>query len=294
MTSLVASLPAFGRALQRALWSVNPEQRAQLAEALARLAERETDHRFANALNRAFAPIARRFTAQLAAQLARLGQHVAEAAQNVGGLLVESAEPSDRERSRVDEILAASRLRDWADRHLRPVYGERYLRVAEVVVETVNAQLSLGVMLPDPVAQRVIAEGGRRVGLLDLAADTREALFRTIELARLEGLGPPAVARLIRSEVPAGRFVNAGPRYRAELIARTETLHAQRFSSLEVYRSAETVVSVQMWDNLSGFGDSECVGRDGQIVSFDRAEYEMASTHPACTLGFAPVVAGAL
>lgn len=289
MTALAQVLPALSRSLRHA-HLLDDQQAQSLAESLTRLAEQARNRRFMAALDQALAPVERGFANQLVEKFARLGQHVARVAAQEGGLIVEAADPTRAERGRVSQIVNAAGLGAWARRELKPIYGERYLSVAQRIVETVNTELSLGLMLPDPLAQKIVAEGGRRLGLLDLTADTREALFRIIAQARVEGLGAKAVGRLIRDQVPAGRFINAGPRYRAELIARTETLHAQRYSSLEVYRAADTIDAVMMHDNLTAFGDPECMGRDGQVVSFDDAETEMANEHPNGTLGFSPVV----
>ena len=154
---------------------------------------------------------------------------------------------------------------------------------------TINTVLNLGVNLPDPVAREIVAAGGRRAGLLDITGDTRRALFRSLADGRAAGEGPPALARRIRSQVPSGRFTNAGPRYRANLIARTETLHAQRVSSLETYRASDVVTGIVAFDNQTEYGDEECVARDGRVFTFEEAEAEMASEHPQGSLNFGPV-----
>jgi len=89
--------------------------------------------------------------------------------------------------------------------------------------------------------------------------------------------------------VPAGRFVNAGPKYRAELIARTETKYAQNVSSVLAYRQSPAVIAVQVLDAQLGPTDEECELLDGRVVSLDEAERLAEEEHPNGTRNFAPV-----
>jgi len=128
------------------------------------------------------------------------------------------------------------------------------------------------------------------MGLIDIAEDTKRAIFRALAEGRSLGEGPPAVARRIREQVPAGRFVKAGPQYRANLIARTETKFAQNASSMEAYRASEVVEGVLAFDNQTGFGDADCTARDGTVYSFDDADAQTAAEHPNGTLSWAPAL----
>jgi hypothetical protein len=198
-------------------------------------------------------------------------------------------EITDREANGVEAILANAGLRDWADLHIRPTYEAHWLAVAQRSVNVINSEMHVGVQLRDRAASRIIDEGGRRLGLLDLKSDTRRALYRTIAIAREKQLGPLEIAREIQSQVPKGAFPHAGSRYRAELIARSETLHASRRSSFEVYRDADNVISLLAHDALLGDSDPECEDRDGREFTFEEAEAAMMDTHPQCTLNFSPV-----
>ena len=175
---------------------------------------------------------------------------------------------------------------------LRPIYEQHYALVAGETLDTINQGLGLGVNLSDPAERRILAKGGTRAGLVDLTASTRKNVARLVADGRAAGNGPAAIARAIRDQVPAGRFVNAGPRYRSMLIARTETKFAQNAASLEVYKGAPGIGGVQAFDAQgSGETDDECQDRDGQIFSFADADMELASEHPGGTLSFAPVAA---
>lgn len=235
---------------------------------------------------------------QLIRAFDRLGEHVYQASREfpIPGVALSEANGSDvggEGRNWVANVITAARLSDWAEANLRPVFEEHWLRVARRMVNLINAEIRVGVRLTDRLAGRIIATGGTRKGLVDLVGDTRIALLRTIAIAREEQLGALEIARQIRSQVPAGRFVHAGPRYRSRLIARTESLNASRVSSFEVYRDSDNVVGLRAHDALLGAdaSDPECLERDGREYTFEEAEYETASTHPQCTLNWSPVIA---
>jgi len=147
---------------------------------------------------------------------------------------------------------------------------------------------SLAIGVRDTVAELIVREGGRKAGLVDLRAETRQALLSALADAREAGFGIPQTARLIREYVPAGRFTTAGAAYRAKLIARTETRWATNVSVAQIGAAA----GFERWrafDNRTGFGDEECVARDGQEFTEDEMMAEMDAEHPNGTLSFAPV-----
>ena len=225
-------------------------------------------------------------------ELGRLAERAYEEARVLvragGNGLEEKQTPEDE--ALAERIIQGMALSQWSQDALIPAFDGHYLRTTEMTVGSINTVLNLGVNLPDPVAREIVAAGGRRAGLLDITGETRQAIFRSLADGRAAGEGPPALARRIRADVPAGRFTNAGAKYRANLIARTETLHAQRVSSLEAYRASDVVTGVVAFDNQTGYGDEECVARDGRVFTFEEAEAEMASEHPQGTLNFAPNV----
>ena len=225
-------------------------------------------------------------------ELGRLAERAYQEARvlvRVGGDGLEEKQTPEDE-ALAERIIQRMALSQWSQDALIPAFDGHYLRTTEMTVGSINTVLNLGVNLPDPVAREIVAAGGRRAGLLDITGETRQAIFRSLADGRTAGEGPPALARRIRSQVPSGRFTNAGPRYRAQLIARTETLHAQRVSSLQTYRTSDVVTGVIAFDNQTGFDDAECIARNGREFTFEEAEAEMAAEHPSGTLNFAPNV----
>ena len=221
-------------------------------------------------------------------QLARRAYEEAQVLVRAGGNGLEEKQTPEDE-ALAERIIQGMALSQWSQDALIPAFNGHYLRTTEMTVGSINTVLNLGVNLPDPVAHEIVAAGGRRAGLLDITGDTRRAIFRSLADGRAAGEGPAALGRRIRSQVPSGRFTTAGPKYRAQLIARTETLHAQRVSSLETYRASDVVTGVVAFDNQTEYGDEECVARDGRVFTFEEAEAEMAAEHPQGSLNFGPV-----
>lgn len=188
----------------------------------------------------------------------------------------------------VEHIITASGLREWAGQRLTPAFWRHYERVQNTTARTL-IRAGLASNLTQSTINRILDAGGRRAGLVDIIGDTRKALFRVIEQGVDAGMSPRETARLIRNIIPEGRFVNAGANYRASLIARTETLHAQRLASIERYR-ANRINTVIAYD---GDSDPGCLMRNGMEFDITAAEDELMNTHPQCVLSFGPVVAGA-
>lgn len=239
------------------------------------------------------------FADELEAAFGELGDMAADAFAGFESAVELSAGVGVVETKASDEqvagqVVASMAVQDWIDGKLRTTFEGHYRRTAEQTVSTINSVLDLGVSLPDDVEQTVIQRGGTRRGLIDIEQSTRSAIVRAIADGREAGDGPPEIARRIRDQVPAGRYRNAGPAYRAQLIARTETKHAQNWSSLSAYKNADNVVAVVAFDARLGESDADCEARNGRTFTFDDADREMAQEHPNGTLSFAPLVADTL
>jgi len=88
--------------------------------------------------------------------------------------------------------------------------------------------------------------------------------------------------------VPAGKW--SSPKIRAKMIARTETMHAQRISTIHAYQDAEDVEQVMIFDNVTGYGDEQCTALNGKVVPIDEAWLLIEEEHPGGTRSFAPVI----
>jgi hypothetical protein len=272
--------PVTGRRLK-------PETARSLTASLARLAEATRADNVVMDMRRYWLTREHTFAARLDGQFRQLGEHVARAADEVGGILVEEdVQANANETMRIQAIITASNLREWAGKHIRPEFEKEWKGAAEAVVAALSRH-GLPATMRENIMQEILRTAGKRAGLVDIIGDTKSALFRVLDVAREEGLGPRAAAKWIREFVPAGRFVNAGSAYRSTMIARTELLHAQRKSSLEMYHSMPQVNMVIAYD---GESDEFCASRNGALFTLEDAEFEMNSdeTHPNCVLAFAP------
>lgn len=213
----------------------------------------------------------------------RLGDEAAAAFAQIGKSRKNDAHLTEMVLGGID--LAA------AEEGLAALLSAHYRRVSEATTTTFSEVFGIGVNLPDPVMRQIIADGGKRMGLIDIDRATREAIFRALSDGRTLGEGPDALARRIRNEVPAGRFPQAGSSYRSRLIARTETKWAQNVSAMAAYKEAGAERLLAFDAQGRGEHDEECRARNGTEFTYEEAQLELASEHPNGTLSFAPVFA---
>lgn len=263
----------------------------ELVSLLREAADRAAQKRFADGTARLRRKLERAAIVTVEALWRDLAKRVVDATVAEGGLVVVRQEavattPRRAEAARINAIVKASQLPEFAKDKVQPWLDKLY---ESAFVGTYSlAQDHLTSTQKDAVQRLVLREGGRRLGLIDISDDVRTALFRVLEFSRNWETGQPSprqVARWIRSEVPAGRFVHAGPRYRAQLIARTEVMHATRVSQLEIAKADPYVQTVTAMD---GDQDEECAFRNGTEYSFSDADAELLKTHPNCVLSFVP------
>ena len=193
---------------------------------------------------------------------------------------------SKRDLEAIDRAIERMHIDEWKTERLEPVLQRQTLRTAQSTLGQINSVMNLGVGIPDPRMRQIVRAGGKRIGLIDVAEDTKRAIFHSLTEGRIKGEGAEALGRRIRSNVPAGRFVNAGPKYRARMIARTETKHAQNVSSLEGYKSSPVVTGVVAIDAQLPDTDADCIRRNGTVYTLEKAALE--DEHPNGTLSWAP------
>jgi len=167
-------------------------------------------------------------------------------------------------------------------------YPPMYIKIARLTYKSIDEILGLGVNLDAPAEYRIIAMGGKRMGLVDLPQQTRDAIFQAIKAGREAGEGAAAIADMIQAAVESGPWATS--EMRAAMIARTETKYAQNISSIEAYESTDTVTGLMVFDGRLDTSDEECIARDGDEVSFDEGRAMADSEHPNGTLSLAPIV----
>jgi HK97 family phage portal protein len=249
---------------------------------------------YVRALERMLGPLANALSPRLETVFAELGAAAGDAALP----LLEDEPPAPGfnpgvtrgKQSGEDEVLAG-RIIEQLELPLhqaafRRVYEAHYLTVAEEVSKA-GSLIGLATDLPDPVARAVVAAGGRRSGLVDLAGQSRRALFDALAEGRAAGEGAEQLAARIRDQVSAGPWGSAETR--ARVIARTETKFAQNTSTV-ARAGHEGIDRFVVFDGRLGpeRSDPEHIARDGTIVTGDEAAAMTAAEHPNGTLSFSP------
>lgn len=274
MKALKQPTPAEGRAIADAPRRRPSRDQVRLIRRLDEL-QRKQSEAFAKNLTRVFD---------------NLGKAVAEVAMQV----LKSAAFEQKDFTELDLLAAdtdAGKIAQLVDldpikRALEDEYVAAFDQIAHSTFSEANSALGLGVNLPDPVARRIVATGGRRLGLIDLRGQVKNNLFRTITEARSQGLGPDAIARLIREDIPKGPWTSV--EIRSRIISHTETKFAQNQSMIE-YSKTSGATHMMIFDNRTGFDDEECSALDGVIVSIAEAESLMDDEHPNGTRSATPI-----
>lgn len=202
-----------------------------------------------------------------------------------GGAAGAKGEKADPDPALVQQIIDLLNLEAW-EQGLSSRYQAQYLAIARRTAETLQ-EAGFGTGLPDPVMREIIAAGGTRAGLVDVSAQTRQAIFEALRAGIEEGDGILALANRIANAVEGGQWGN--PDTRARVIARTETQFAQNRSILETARTAGAAELV-VFDGIFGEPRSELshIARNGKIVSAEDARIMADNMRPNCTLSFVP------
>lgn len=284
-------VPADGRAPAAQVVPPGPGKSGQKARASEEAVAR--GEAYALLLQRQARGLEKAFEARLTAFFGRLGEAAGKAAAEVLALDVPKAGKGTKgtkgDESLVELILGKLGLKAWMA-ELTQSYGAHYLEVATQAAEIEGGAAEgagLGTGLPDPVARAIVAAGGKRVGLIDLDGQTRQAIFEALAEGRAEGEGVQALADRIELFVDGGPW--SGADVRARIIARTETKYAQNLSTIERARAAG-VGKLMIFDGRLGPGRSleSHMARNGEIVSIDEALVMAGLEHPNGTLSFAP------
>lgn len=188
-----------------------------------------------------------------------------------------------------NRVLQAFDLRQWVSKHLEPLMRNQASRVASDTANVLGKATGERVNIDNALWQRLAREGMSELRKTDLEPQIRRALNKVLEDAFAAGENPEEAARRIRELVPAGRFVNAGSKYRAQLIAKDVTARMQRAVARAAYEDMSHVVAMRLRDGVYGppRSDAFCIERDGKIVGFDEVP---EPAHIQCTLGYEPVV----
>jgi len=113
-----------------------------------------------------------------------------------------------------------------------------------------------------------------------LGTDAKKDIIRIISEGYMNGWGIPQMSREIRGKV------GTMTRYRADMIARTETIRAYNEAARNTYKKAG--VKKYIW--VAAYGERtcpECADRDGNIYDMDDSPPPL---HPNCRCSISPVI----
>lgn len=198
--------------------------------------------------------------------------------------------PEPEKQATPEDAIIAERIIEAMNMdEITPLYAQvistHYLEVAEGSTALAMDVMGLATGIPDPVARAIVATGGTRAGLVDLTKQSKDALFKALEAGRAEGRAGEALARDIRSQIEKGPW--ASVETRARIIARTETKHAQRISTLHMAKD-QGVEQFRVFDARLGLTDADCESVDGIVVDVATADELASSEHPNGTRDFVP------
>lgn len=239
--------------------------------------------RYAEMAQRARARLTDAFEPRLRELFTSWGKEAGEAARPILAAALPKAAKSDEQL--VAQILAMLRLDAWRG-DLERLYGAHYEAVANAVSDVAETS-GLGARLDDPVSRAIIAAGGKRVGLIDIDAQTREAIFDALAEGQAANESTDELAARIAGQVEGGRWRTAETR--ARVIAITETAYADNMATIAQARAAGAD-GMMVFDGRYGPGRSipSHIARNGTIVGFEEAESMTEAEHPRGTLNFAP------
>ena len=262
---------------------------------------------------------------RLAARMEPAMRHAFLAAVRGAAGVIDLGGLTDALRSgQVTQVEAAAQLDKLGTdlkRQILPVLGRTFALGAQVGEDALGAALPIRFDLSNPAALAWVQAHGAEL-VVDVTDSTRSAIRSLVEVAFREGRAPAQLARELREVVGllprqatavqhfrerlieegvsaeaverrAGRYAEAQLRYRAQNVARTETLDASNAGQQELWQSARSqglidpqstrrVVIVTQDDRL----DLEiCEPLDGAEAGLDEpfpGGYMRPPFHPSC------------
>ena len=214
------------------------------------------------------------------------------------GLAERVAERAGVEKAETGKETKAGEYGFGADDLLPQIERMRLVPVVEDIGRATGRDLwgpmndMLGVQLAfdleDPAIQKMLAEAGERVTMID--GTTRQALREALSVGSEHGL---STYQLVNGDAASGfdglrKLLSGMAEWRAERIARTEMMQAAGRAQIARYGAAgDLVLAVQMVD---GTEHEPCASRNGRVVSLAEYERQLGLEHPMGTLTAIPIV----
>jgi HK97 family phage portal protein len=194
---------------------------------------------------------------------------------------------------------------DLGDAYLAAEFQASYAAVGEATYAAVSDTLGVvvGWDLNDPLNQALLETGATQAGLVDVDGQTQAAIYKALQEGRAAGDSIPQLVKRIQDYVEGcalypniceSQGPEAAAKYRATVIARTESKTAQNLSSLYAMLKSDIVEGVLVFDGdgcgWTGHADADLA--DGSTRTLEDALAHPLA-HPQCVRSFAPVVRSA-
>lgn len=162
------------------------------------------------------------------------------------------------------------------------VAGQALLHVGELTGAQLRWDLSV------PVVQEVRARLAAKVTRVN--DTTRQAIGGQVDVGLARGYSVTQIANGVAADAYPGivGIFDQASRYRAEMIARSETAMVYNDTASAGYRDA----GITQVEVIDGTGDPDCEEANGQVWTLDEAEASPIA-HPNCVRAFAPILGGA-
>jgi hypothetical protein len=209
-------------------------------------------------------------------------------------------EQRERTMAKVAKVLPAkTRIKavpdGWWDAAAEDALLTERLRTVYISIGTDALQVAAtntGRIIAAKAVDRVIAEILARSGLriTDINETTRKSIAETLEIGVGRGYSIPQLVNGVPREAFGGvqgaltaNGVQVWDNYRAEVIARTETMNAYNEAALLGYKT----LAVRQVQAIDGDTDADCAARNGAVYSVDDALG--IGDHPNGTLDWVPI-----
>lgn len=195
----------------------------------------------------------------------------------------QASEIAERIRTRADHVARKPKdtsiwfdQKKW-DRRLHDAMVGHLTTVAETVNAHIRETLDVAPAKAEPrtAVEYVLGRGAGRVTRIN--ETTRDAIVELLATGLAQGSSIPDLADAIESNTNFDE-------YRAELVARTETMQAYNAAAIGTYEDSG-ITRVQAID---GDQDDECAARNGRIFTLEEAAG--ITDHPNGTLDWLPVI----
>ena len=242
--------------------------------------------RILRAMDRDASRLREAFSPRLSSMFLDLGRRSEHAYASMMGIKVDptSMTPEDL----ILRVLAAIGLLEFINDKVIPLFKAQYKLTGEMTFSTLSEALRVTPIDKDALIDRMVILGGQRGSKLNIKGDTEKAISQSIIDGLSEGGSVALIPQAIQEAVSSGSFRDLA--VRSAVVASTEVMFAQVFSSIEILSDNPSSGGMMLLDARLGPTDDTCEFRNGRVVTPDEARAALEDEHPNGTLMITPVI----